>query len=79
MRRGTRLLSHSAEVGALPILYAATAPEAEGGSFTGRSWLFELRGPPAPAWVAPAARDGALRGWLWQVSEALVGLRFPQD
>jgi NAD(P)-dependent dehydrogenase (short-subunit alcohol dehydrogenase family) len=79
MRRGTRLLSHSAEAGALPILHAATASEAEGGSFTGRSWLFELRGPPAPAWVAPAARDGALRAWLWQVSEALVGLRFPRD
>ncbi len=78
MRRGTRLLSHSAEIGALPILYAATAPEARGGSFTGRSWLFELRGPPAPAWVAPAGRDSALAAWLWQVSEALTRCSFPQ-
>lgn len=78
MRRGTRLLSHSAEAGALPILHAATAPLAQGGSFTGRSWLFELRGPPAPARVARAARDRALAAWLWQVSEALVGCRFPE-
>ncbi len=77
MRRATRLLSHSAEVGALPILHAATAPQARGGSFTGRSWLFELRGPPAPARVAPAARDEAQAAWLWLVSEALVGCRFP--
>jgi NAD(P)-dependent dehydrogenase (short-subunit alcohol dehydrogenase family) len=79
MRRATRLVSHSAEVGALPILFAATAPEAEGGGFYGRSWLFELRGPPAPAWAAPDARDSALAAWLWQVSEGLTGCRFPAD
>lgn len=77
MRRGTRLLSHSAELGAPPILHAATAPQAQGGSFTGRSWLFELRGPPAPARVAPAARDRALAARLWQVSLALTGCDFP--
>jgi hypothetical protein len=77
MRSATRLVSHSAEMGALPILFAASAPEAQGGGFHGRSWLFELRGPPAPAWAAPAARDTALTTWLWQVSEALAGRRLP--
>jgi len=77
MRRATRLLSHSAEIGALPILHAATAPQAQGGSFTGRSWLCELRGPPAPARVARAARDRAMARRLWQASEAMSGCTFP--
>ncbi|MBX9753017.1 MAG: SDR family oxidoreductase [Roseococcus sp.] len=79
MRRGTRLLSHSAEVGALPILYAATAPDAQGGSFIGRSWLSELRGPPGPAKAAPAALDRRLACRLWQVSQAMAGCGFPKS
>ncbi|MES2711996.1 MAG: SDR family oxidoreductase [Pseudomonadota bacterium] len=77
IRRGARLLTHSAAAGALPILYAATASQAQGGSYTGRAWLSEMRGPPAPAKIAPAALEPAVACRLWDVSEAITGCAFP--
>jgi NAD(P)-dependent dehydrogenase (short-subunit alcohol dehydrogenase family) len=76
MRRATRLLSHSAEVGARPLLFAATAPAAKPGGHYGRCRLCELRGPPAPARITAAARDPAAAARLWAVAEALTGARF---
>jgi NAD(P)-dependent dehydrogenase (short-subunit alcohol dehydrogenase family) len=77
MHATTRLFAHSAEVGARPILFAATAAEAEPGGHYGRCWLCEMRGPPAPALITAAARDEAAAARLWQVAESLTGARFP--
>jgi NAD(P)-dependent dehydrogenase (short-subunit alcohol dehydrogenase family) len=77
MHRATRLFAHSAEVGARPILFAATAAEATPGGHYGRCWLCELRGPPAPAWISAGARDGVAAARLWQMAEALTGTPFP--
>jgi NAD(P)-dependent dehydrogenase (short-subunit alcohol dehydrogenase family) len=77
MRRATRLFGHSAEVGARPILYAATAPEAQPGGYYGRCWLCELVGRPATAWASGAARDAASAAWLWRIAEAATGAAFP--
>jgi NAD(P)-dependent dehydrogenase (short-subunit alcohol dehydrogenase family) len=76
MRLGTRFFSHSAVRGAGPVLFAATSPEARGGSLYGRRWLWEMRGPPAPARIAPQARDPAVAKRLWDVSACLTGLGF---
>lgn len=77
MQAMTRLFSHSAEVAARPILFAATAKEAEPGGHYGRCWLCEMRGPPAPARITAAARDGVAAARLWDEAQRLTGARFP--
>jgi NAD(P)-dependent dehydrogenase (short-subunit alcohol dehydrogenase family) len=78
MRLGTRFFSHSAVRGAGPALFAATSPAACGGCLYGRSWLWEMRGPPAPGWIAPQARDTAAAARLWEVSIRLTGQSFDE-
>ena len=79
MRLGNRFLAQSAEMGVLPQLYAATAPEAESGQFIGPAGPRALRGHPTV--VAPVARacDTALAAALWQESERLAGVRMELD
>ena len=70
------LTSHSPAAGALPTLFAATSPEAKGMSYYGPRGFYELKGPPAPAHVAPQARDIAVAKRLWDISEMLTGTSF---
>ena len=75
-------LFQSAAMGALPQLFAATAPQAEPGGHYGPSRFGGLNGWPAPARVAPAALDPAQGSRLWEVSEQLCrqvlpGLELP--
>ncbi|WP_103503457.1 MULTISPECIES: oxidoreductase [unclassified Streptomyces] len=72
------LVAHSAEEGALPTLYAATA-DLPGDSYIGPGRLWGMRGAPAPAGRAARARDGSVARRLWEVSEELTGTRFPLD
>jgi NAD(P)-dependent dehydrogenase (short-subunit alcohol dehydrogenase family) len=70
----TRVVAQSAAAGALPVLYAATAPGLHGGEFVGpHLWMW---GHPAPAWCTPAARDQDAARHLWEVSEQLTGVAF---
>lgn len=62
--------------GALPSLFAATAPQAEGGVYYGPDGRAELSGFPAAARMPAPAMDDAARRRLWEVSEALTGVRF---
>ncbi len=62
--------------GALPQLYAATAPEAIPGGYYGPSGFQEFKGDPAPAKVAPAGQDAATEKRLWTASEDLTGVRY---
>ncbi len=71
------LVSQSAAEGALPTLFAATAPDAIGGGYYGPDWFYELKGPPKRARVMPQARDEKTAAKLWAVSERLVNMRFP--
>lgn len=64
----------SAAMGALPQLYAATAPDAIPGGHYGPDQLGGMRGYPKPVRIAPAARDAQQRRRLWEVSEALTGV-----
>lgn len=68
--------SHSAAGGALPTLFAATAPEATGAGYYGPSNIFELKGPPKPAKISRDAQDRQAAAKLWQVSERLTGVTF---
>jgi NAD(P)-dependent dehydrogenase (short-subunit alcohol dehydrogenase family) len=68
--------SQTASAGALPQLFAATSPDAKPAGYYGPSRLFELVGPPAPARIAAAAQDQIVAKHLWDVSEALTGVKF---
>lgn len=61
---------------ALPTLFAATAPEAQGGLFYGPTGWRELMGPLGVAQLPPLAQDGAAAAQLWELSEQLTGVRF---
>ena len=70
-----RLLAQSADMGALPILYAATYPDLTGGTFVGPDGFAGLRGHPKTVGSSRAARDPATAERLWRLSEKLTGVR----
>ena len=70
------LIGQKPERGALPALYAATAPDVQGGGYYGpRSWA-GLRGYPAVARPSDRSHDAAVAARLWAVSEELTGVRY---
>ncbi|NGN67629.1 SDR family NAD(P)-dependent oxidoreductase [Streptomyces sp. A7024] len=68
-------IAHSAEAGALPSLYAATA-DIPGDSYIGPSRLLGMRGAPSPAKPAAKTRNAENARRLWQASEELTGTAF---
>ncbi|WFC40949.1 oxidoreductase [Pseudoxanthomonas sp. SE1] len=66
----------SAAQGAIPTLFAATAPEAVAGAYYGPTGMNEMRGPLGLATVPAVAQDATAAARLWDVSEALTGARF---
>jgi NAD(P)-dependent dehydrogenase (short-subunit alcohol dehydrogenase family) len=73
---GNRIAAQTDADGALPALYAATAPDVQGGTYWGPTALFGMRGAPGPAAPTKAARDEETARRLWEVSEELTGVRF---
>jgi NAD(P)-dependent dehydrogenase (short-subunit alcohol dehydrogenase family) len=72
---GNALFGQSAGRGALPQLYAATAPDVPGGSYWGPDGPGEQRGRhPAPAARSRAASDPELAAQLWEATEAMTGV-----
>ena len=67
----------TAEQGALPTLYAATALDAQGGGYYGPTGLLEARGELGHARVPEAATDAEAAARLWDASETLAGVRYP--
>ncbi|GIG89488.1 SDR family oxidoreductase [Plantactinospora endophytica] len=63
--------------GALPTVYAATSPAAEGAGYYGPDGFGELHGGPAPASVPARALDEADAARFWEVSERLSGVTYP--
>jgi NAD(P)-dependent dehydrogenase (short-subunit alcohol dehydrogenase family) len=76
LRVGNQLIAQSAERGALPQLYAATADGVEGGSFIGPDGFRESRGHPTVVQPVGRARDAETGRHLWQVSEGLTGMSY---
>ncbi len=75
--RAIGLFLNTAADGSLPTLYAATSPDAEGGSYYGPQGFEEMRGRRVgPAQVARQARDGAVAGELWSRAESLTGVHY---
>lgn len=76
MTLGNLLVGQSAEMGALPTLYAATAPDVEGGEYYGPDRFREYRGYPKRVEVKPEGRNPEVRDRLWSVSEELTGVTY---
>ncbi|ELK51114.1 MULTISPECIES: oxidoreductase [Haloferax] len=73
---GNAIFAQSAEMGALPLLYAATSPAVESGEYVGPQGLFGMRGTPGIAEPSDRARDPETAARLWDVSEELTDTRF---
>jgi hypothetical protein len=71
-----RLAGQSATAGALPVLYAATGADVEGGGYYGPSGPGQLFGPPTTVSTAAAAHRAEDAARLWTVSEELTGVTF---
>ena len=70
------LTAQSEAQGALPTLYAATSPDAQGGHFYGPDGFQEMRGYPVEVRARPQAYDESSAARLWQVSEEATGVRY---
>ncbi|SDQ24344.1 oxidoreductase [Natronobacterium texcoconense] len=77
MRRlSNAVLAQSPERGALPTLYAATAPDAEGGAYYGPGGLMNMRGSPDRQASSEASYDRETARRLWERSVELTGVSY---
>jgi NAD(P)-dependent dehydrogenase (short-subunit alcohol dehydrogenase family) len=74
VRWGNKLIAQSVASGALPQLYAATAPDVRSGEYFGPTGLGETRGAPGRVTASPAARDEHTAGLLWERTAELTGV-----
>jgi NAD(P)-dependent dehydrogenase (short-subunit alcohol dehydrogenase family) len=77
MDLGNRLFSQSAAMGALPTLYAATAPDVQGGDYIGPDGFMENYGHPKKTASTARSHDRQAAKRLWEISEQLTSVRFP--
>ena len=76
MRWSNAMMAQPAAMGALPALYAATAPDVRGGDYLGPGGFKELRGYPAKVGSSEEARNPDLAARLWERSEQLTGTKY---
>ena len=77
MAFANRLIGQSADMGALPSLYAATVTTVRGGEFVGPDGRLGLNGHPKVVGSNRASKDEAMAAKLWALSEELTGVTFP--
>ena len=76
MAVGNKLFAQSAEMGALPELFAATDPTATGGSYYGPDGFLNNRGYPKRVGSNKKSKDRAVAEKLWDLSEELTGVKY---
>ena len=72
-----RLFAADGATGALPTLYAATAPDVRAGDYIAPIYYGWGRGSPHRVESSARARDPHTAARLWEVSEQLTGVRYP--
>jgi len=72
----TQVVAQNAEMGALPTLYAGTAPGMRGEDYIGPDGLGEMRGYPTKVQSNSRSHDREVAERLWQISEELTGVRY---
>ena len=76
MSIGNAVLAQSAAAGALPTLYAATAPDVRGGDYIGPGGPFKMIGAPVKQKSNRASHDTQAASKLWETSVTLTGVDF---
>ena len=74
--QANRFFAQSAEMGALPLAYAATM-DIPGGSYVGPGGRREMSGYPTLVGRTAAASDTGMARRLWAASEELTGIGYP--
>jgi NAD(P)-dependent dehydrogenase (short-subunit alcohol dehydrogenase family) len=70
------IFGQSAAAGTLSQLYAATSPDAKGGTYYGPDGFMEMKGAVKIAEIKPQALDRAAAARLWDESARLTGVTF---
>jgi NAD(P)-dependent dehydrogenase (short-subunit alcohol dehydrogenase family) len=76
LRMTNLIFAQSADRGALPQLFAATAPGVTGGQFFGPDGFQQARGAPTEVQPVSRARDEETGRRLWEASEQLTGVSY---
>ncbi|WP_135823269.1 oxidoreductase [Halorussus ruber] len=76
MKAANALFAQPREMGALPMLFAATAKGIDGGEYVGPGGFMNMRGTPAVQRSSERSYDGARAERLWAVSEDLTGVTY---
>lgn len=69
-------MAQSADMGALPQLYAAVAEDAKPGRYYGPRKINEVRGYPKEAKIPPQALSTDAQDKLWEMSEEMTGVKY---
>jgi len=70
------LVAQKIDMGALPTLRAATAPDVQGGDYYGPGGFMGMRGAPVKVQSHERSHDQAVAGRLWQVSEEMTDTHY---
>lgn len=70
------MLRQNVEMGVLPQLYAATAPNVKGGEYYGPGGFLQRAGYPQKVRSSRRSYDEHLAQQLWAVSEELSGVEY---
>ncbi len=76
MKLLNKVVAQTAERGALPLLYAATSEDVEGGEYVGPGGWRRMRGYPEVQRPSERARDEEKAERLWRVSEEVTGVEY---
>lgn len=79
VRVGNVLFGQDPADGALPMLYAATADDVDGGDYIGPHGFLNVWAAPAKQRSSDRSYDEAVAARLWSVSEELTGVSFDVD
>ncbi len=71
-----RFFSQGIDMGALPTLYAAIAPDVKGGDYYGPAGWLEMRGYPKKIESNELSHDQKISKKLWEASEELTGIKW---
>lgn len=71
-----KVFGQSPEKGCLPMLYAATSKEIEGGEYIGPDGFKSFRGHPEKQTPSEKARNQDLAERLWEASEKMTGIKY---
>jgi NAD(P)-dependent dehydrogenase (short-subunit alcohol dehydrogenase family) len=78
-RAANAVFAQSAAAGALPMLYAMTAPDVGGGAYYGPGGFMDMRGRPERQEPSVRALDDDLARRLWEASEEHTGIGYEFD